>query len=152
MVDLQGMKDTFYAALRDRVAANNAGRTVVVRGVVRPGVVVVENELPGAAVDGIALVECFCLRWTSVKVETGLARLGCEIRYATDGVSGSGGMDRGTCAGGAGCGVAGGGECRAATCGGGGWDGSGGGHGCGNGDGFAGVLERCGFGHGCDAC
>ena len=38
MIDLAGMKDTFYAALRDRVAAGNAGRTVVVRGVVRPGV------------------------------------------------------------------------------------------------------------------
>ncbi len=93
---LQEIKDTFYAALRDRVAAGNASRTVVVRGVLRPGVVVVENELPGATVDGISLVECFCLRWTDLDVNAaGLVQARCEIRYASDGSSGSAGMDRG---------------------------------------------------------
>ena len=99
MLSIQLAKDTFYATLRDRVAAGNAGRTVVLRGVVRPGVVTTENELPGAAVDGISPADAFCLRWTSLAVDTRgplpLIALGCEIRYATDGTSGTAGMDRG---------------------------------------------------------
>ena len=95
-MSLQGLKDAFYATLRDRIAAGNAGRTAVVRGVVRPGVIVSENELPGAGVDGISTVECFCLRWTELNVDAqGLARMRAEIRYATDGSVGAGGMDRG---------------------------------------------------------
>ena len=92
---LQDVKDTFYTALRDRVAAGNAGRQVLVRGVLRPAVVVTENELPGAAIDGIALADCFCLRWTSVRRDLGLRVLGCEVKYATDGTVGAAGMDRG---------------------------------------------------------
>lgn len=93
---MQGVKDAFYGMLRERIAAGNAGRTVVVRGTVRPGVVVVENELPGASVEGLMPVEAFCLRWTGLRVDAlGLAGLGCEVRYATDGTAGSAGMDRG---------------------------------------------------------
>jgi hypothetical protein len=99
MLSVQLAKDTFYAALRDRVAAQNPGRTVVLRGVVRPGVVVAENELPGAAVDGIAPADAFCLRWTGLAIGTQAALplvwMTCEIGYATDGAAGTGGMDRG---------------------------------------------------------
>ena len=99
MLNIQLAKDTFYATLRDRVAAGNAARTVVLRGTVRPGVVVAENELPGAAVDGISPADAFCLRWTGLSIDTQgplpLIALGCEIRYATDGTSGMAGMDRG---------------------------------------------------------
>ena len=99
MLSVQLAKDTFYATLRDRVAAGNAARTVVLRGVVRPGVVTTENELPGASVDGISPADVFCLRWTRLAVDTQgplpLIALGCEIRYATDGTSGTAGMDRG---------------------------------------------------------
>lgn len=99
MLSVQLAKDTFYAALRDRVALGNPARTIVLRGVVRPGVVATENELPGAAVDGISPADAFCLRWTGLAVDTQgpmpLIALGCEIRYATDGTSGSAGMDRG---------------------------------------------------------
>ena len=42
---MQNAKDTFYELLRGRLAALNPDRTVVVRGVVRPGVLVEENEL-----------------------------------------------------------------------------------------------------------
>ena len=94
-MSLQDVKDTFYGALRDRVAAGNPSRQVVVRGVLRPGVVVIENELPGAGVDGIALVDCFCLGWTSVRLDRGLTVLGCEVKYATDGSAEAAGMDRG---------------------------------------------------------
>ena len=99
MLSGQLAKDTFYATLRSRVAAGNAARTVVVRGVVRPGVVVAENELPGAAVDGISPADAFCLRWTGLSVDTQaslpLIGMTCEIRYATDGTPGRAGMDRG---------------------------------------------------------
>ena len=99
MLNVQLAKDTFYATLQSRIAAGNPARTVVIRGVTRPGVVVAENELPGAAVDGIAPADAFCLRWIALAAETQaalplLAHL-CEIRYATDGTTGLGGMDRG---------------------------------------------------------
>jgi len=95
-MDVQTVKDTFYTMLRDRVAAANAGRTVVVRGQVRPGVVVRENELIG----GETLLEAFVLRWTMLaEDETGLVATTCEIDYATEGAAGGaasgGGMDRG---------------------------------------------------------
>ena len=96
---LQVAKDTFYQVLRDRVAAANPARTVVVRGVMRPGVVVQENELPIAALDGIVPVDAFCLRWTELRVEgrgaLPLLTAVCEIRYATDGTAGMAGLDRG---------------------------------------------------------
>ena len=96
---MQSLKDTFYLMLRDRVAAKNPARTVVLRGVSRPAVVVVENELPGAAAAGIALVDAFCLRWTGLTVDArsavALSAMRCEITYATEGSQGNGGMDRG---------------------------------------------------------
>ncbi len=99
MLSVQLAKDTFYATLRDRVAAANAARAVVVRGVTRPGVLVAENELPGVAIDGISITEAFCLRWTGLSIDTQgpmpLIALACEIRYATDGSSGLAGLDRG---------------------------------------------------------
>ena len=98
-MNLQVLKDTFYASLAARVAAGNPARTIVVRGVIRPAVLVVENELPGAAVDGIAPAETFCLRWTALRVESAhaesLVKLLCEVRYATDGTPGAAGIDRG---------------------------------------------------------
>ena len=105
MLSVQAMKDTFYAVLRARIAAGNAERTVVVRGAVRPGVVVVENEVPGAGTDGISPADAFCVRWTGLRVAPGgagqLVTATCELRYATDGeyrsaaADGVSGMDRG---------------------------------------------------------
>ena len=94
MLSVQLAKDTFYACLQGRIAANNPARTVVVRGQLRPGVVVAENELPGTAADGIAPADAFCLRWTDLRIDTRAAMpliaQTCEIRYATDGSAGSG--------------------------------------------------------------
>ena len=45
---MQNAKDTFYVTLQGRLAALNPARTIVVRGVVRPGTLVDENELPSA--------------------------------------------------------------------------------------------------------
>ncbi len=92
---MQATKDTFYVTLRDRVAAANPARTVVVRGVTRPGVLVEENELPS----GFVPADVFSLRWTEVTVDEAgavpLVSLTCSIRYGTDGDAGVGGMDRG---------------------------------------------------------
>ena len=92
---MQNARDTFYVTLRDRLAALNPVRTMVVRGVTRPGVLVEENELPSA----YQPVDTFCMRWTGLRVAAKaampLVSMVCEIEYATDGSSGNGGMDRG---------------------------------------------------------
>lgn len=92
---MQNAKDTFYVTLRDRLAGLNPARTAVVRGTVRPGLLVEEAELASA----VELTDVFCLRWLTAKVEMQgampLVTLGCEFRYATDGTSDHAGMDRG---------------------------------------------------------
>jgi hypothetical protein len=92
---MQNAKDTFYTTLQSRLATLNPARTIVVRGVVRPGVLVEENELPTASVP----VNAFCLQWTEVQMNSEeplpLVRMECSIQYATDGTAGNGGMDRG---------------------------------------------------------
>lgn len=92
---MQNAKDTFYEVLRDRVAAGNAGRTVVVRGVVRPAVVVDENEVP----DGELLRDCFRLHWTALKVSAAgpapMVAAECEVRYSTAGSNELSGLGRG---------------------------------------------------------
>ncbi len=92
---MQHARDTFYVTLRDRLAALNPERTVVVRGLSRPGVLVAANELPV----GQAIPDIFSLHWTALQVEVRetmpLATMECEIRYVTDGSVDVGGMDRG---------------------------------------------------------
>jgi hypothetical protein len=92
---VQDARDTFYAMLRDRIAAGNPARMIVVRGAIRPGVLVAENELPAA----LSPTDAFCLRWTGLTVDSNggmpLAAMVCEIGYATDGTAGNAGMDRG---------------------------------------------------------
>lgn len=78
-----------------RLAALNPERTVAVRGVTRPAVVVDENETESVG----ALPECFHLRWAAVSAaQEGalpLLAMDCEIAYATAGVGLVGGLDRG---------------------------------------------------------
>jgi hypothetical protein len=92
---MQNARDTFYVTLRDRLAAVNPSRTMVLRGVTRPGVLVEENELASA----YQPVDVFSLRWTGLSVDVlgalPLVTMVCEIHYATDGDSGNGAMDRG---------------------------------------------------------
>jgi hypothetical protein len=92
---MQNAKDTFYVTLQGRLAAINPARTMVLRGVTRPGVLVEENELTSA----FQPVNVFCLHWTGLSVNAQgalpLVTMNCQIEYATDGDSGSGGMDRG---------------------------------------------------------
>jgi len=92
---MQNAKDTFYELLRTRLAAVNPQRTIRLRGVVRPGVLVEENEL----LTTTALPDCFRVRWSVVGVDAKGAlpqvTLQCAIDYETAGTAIHGGMDRG---------------------------------------------------------
>ncbi len=92
---MQNAKDTFYEMLRSQVVALNPERTIVLRGIVRPGVLVEENELSSS----VALPDCFRLRWSMEDVDANgnmpLVTLRCTIDYETAGTGMNGGMDRG---------------------------------------------------------
>jgi hypothetical protein len=92
---LQNAKDTFYEVLKSRIATANPERTIVLRGVVRPGVLAEENEL----VTAITMPDCFRLRWLDTAVDPSnalpIATLACEVMYETAGTPGNAGMDRG---------------------------------------------------------
>ena len=92
---MQNAKDTFYTTLQARLAAINPSRTLVLRGLVRPAMLVDENELPTAWIP----MDAFRLQWTKLHVTSAsplpLVEMECTIQYATDGSSGNGGMDRG---------------------------------------------------------
>ena len=92
---MQNAKDSFYMALRNRLATLNPERTVLVRGAVRPGIVVEEAEAPFAQPPG----DVFVLRWLGIGVDVDLASKlvaqECEILYATCGSQSFGGLDRG---------------------------------------------------------
>jgi hypothetical protein len=92
---VQNAKDTFYEVLRSRLTALNPERTIVVRGVTRPGVLVEENEL----VTAVHLPDCFRLRWvesqTNADSAMPMVTMRCAIDYETAGTANNGGMDRG---------------------------------------------------------
>jgi hypothetical protein len=92
---MQNAKDTFYEVMRSRLMAVNPYRTTVLRGVVRPGVLVEENEL----VSAVAMPDCFRLRWVpealSADGNMTMVTAVCEIEYETAGTAVNAGMDRG---------------------------------------------------------
>lgn len=92
---MQNAKDSFYVALRTRLAALNPARTVLLRGALRPGILVEEAEAPFAQLPS----DVFVLRWLGFAADTGLASTlaaeECEIVYQTSGTQNFGGLDRG---------------------------------------------------------
>jgi hypothetical protein len=95
---MQFAKDSFYVALRDRLAVANPARTVAINGAVRPAVLVAENEPATASSLG---ANVFQLTWSAAQAVPGegtakrpLMALACEIRYGTSGTL-DGGVDRG---------------------------------------------------------
>jgi hypothetical protein len=92
---VQNARDSFYEALRNRLSTLNPERTVVIRGVTRPGVLVDENETQSTEL----LADCFHLRWKDSQVTSAgalpLVCQACEITYATAGTALNGGLDRG---------------------------------------------------------
>ena len=95
---MQCAKDSFYVALRDRLALLNPARTVCIRGITRPAVLVIENEMPTAA---LIPERVFAISWGAAKISKEFAGSGrpltgveCSITYGTSG-SGEDGIDRG---------------------------------------------------------
>ena len=93
---MQNAQNTFYITLRDRLAALNPNRTIYLRGVTRPGILVESNELVTAQPPS----DVFVLRWSGLRADPYLGevltQMECEIEYLTEGTSGNLGMDRGT--------------------------------------------------------
>ncbi len=92
---MQNAKDSFYMALRTRLAAINPARTIMLRGAVRPGILVEEAEAPFSQLPS----DVFVLRWLSLGVDMDLDSTmvveQCEIVYQTCGTQSFGGLDRG---------------------------------------------------------
>jgi len=91
---MQNAKDSFYMALRTRLAAINPDRTILIRGTVRPGILIEEAEAPFAQHP----LDVFILRWLNVDADTALPTTvsqECELAYQTAGTQTFGGLDRG---------------------------------------------------------
>lgn len=92
---MQNAKDSFYLALRTRLATVNPDRTILLRGAVRPGILVEEAEAPFAQIPP----DVFVLRWLGLGVDMDLSSAmaveECEIVYSTSGTQAFGGLDRG---------------------------------------------------------
>ena len=91
---MQAAKDSFYMALRERLAALNPARVIVMDGVERPAIVVRENMEPQFAV---AQANAYYVDWGEVRIAEStrpILGLECHIWYATEGSTGSG-VDRG---------------------------------------------------------
>lgn len=92
---MQNARDTFYVALRSRLAALNPARTVMIRAVTRPGMYVQDAEAPMPQ----PILDAFALSWTGLAADHQLpailAQMTCEIQYATAGTQANAGLDRG---------------------------------------------------------
>ena len=92
---MQNAKDSFYMALRSRLIAINPERTILLRGAMRPGIVVEEAEAPFNQLPN----DVYVLRWLGMGVDVDLASTmagaQCEILYQTCGTQSFGGLDRG---------------------------------------------------------
>ncbi|MBS1806363.1 MAG: hypothetical protein JST28_23715 [Acidobacteria bacterium] len=92
---MQNAKDSFYLALRMRLASLNPERTVLLRGTLRPGILIEEAEAPFAQPPA----DVFMLRWLGLAADAELSSamiaMECEISYSTSGSQAFGGLDRG---------------------------------------------------------
>jgi hypothetical protein len=92
---MQNAKESFYMALRTRLATLDPERTILLRGAVRPGILVEEAEAPFNQLPN----DVFVLRWLGLGADLDLgstmAAEECEIVYQTCGTQSFGGLDRG---------------------------------------------------------
>jgi hypothetical protein len=92
---MQNAKDSFYIALRARLAVLNPQRIILLRGTERPGILVEEAEAPFPQLPN----DVFVLRWTGlgtdVHLPSAMAAEECEILYQSCGTQAFGGLDRG---------------------------------------------------------
>src|SRR5687767_286997 len=96
---MQDIKDSFYVALRDRMAVLAPTRVIHVHGTARPAIVAVENEMPDAQPPQ---PQTFYIRWQDITpvphlddAPQPLLRLRCEISYGVDGSDANSFQDRG---------------------------------------------------------
>ena len=96
---MQFAKDSFYVALRDRLAALNPARVVYLDGASRPAVLVAENQAPGSTVP---FDNAFYLRWGAARMIAStqharrpLMALDCVVSYRTSGTEDNSFSDRG---------------------------------------------------------
>ena len=92
---MQNAKDSFYMALRTRLAAINPERTILLRGAIRPGILVEDAEAPFSQLPS----DVFVLRWLGMAadadLDTTMVAEQCEIFYQSCGSQSFGGLDRG---------------------------------------------------------
>ena len=92
---MQNAKDSFYVALRTRLATTNPERTMLLRGSLRVGILVEEAEASFSQLPN----DVFVLRWHNLGVDldscSTMAAGECEIAYQTCGTQSFGGLDRG---------------------------------------------------------
>jgi hypothetical protein len=92
---MQNSKDSFYMALRTRLATINPQRTILLRGAVRPGILVEEAEAPFSQLPN----DVFILRWLGMAADSDLPSTmvaeQCEVIFQTCGTQSVGGLDRG---------------------------------------------------------
>ena len=94
---MQFTKDTFYIALRNRLASVNPSRIVSANGSTRPAIIVAENEI---VVPVTPLPDTFYLEWGTAQPvpqqigDCAIFSLECVISYHTLG-SAESGVDRG---------------------------------------------------------
>ena len=92
---MQNAKDSFYMALRTRLATINPERTILLRGAVRPGILAEEAEAPFSQLPN----DVYILRWLGLGVDFDLGSTmvaeQCEVIYQTCGTQSFGGLDRG---------------------------------------------------------
>jgi hypothetical protein len=94
---MQFAKDSFYMALRERLASLNPLRTVTLNGATRPAVIVAENEL---VIPVEPLPDAFYIEWAAAQAvenqmgSRALMTMDCVISHLTFGTAESG-VDRG---------------------------------------------------------
>jgi hypothetical protein len=93
---MQATKDSFYIAMRERLVEVDPELTVMIDGVTRPAIVVIENEPPSAQ---RGQDETFYLEWGGTRLvhpaTSTLMAMDCAITYTCSGQSASGGVGRG---------------------------------------------------------
>ena len=62
---MQFAKDSFYMALRERLASLNPQRTVTLNGITRPALIVAENEV---VIPVEPLPDAFYIEWAAVRL------------------------------------------------------------------------------------
>lgn len=92
---MQNAKDSFYLEMRSRLTSVNPERTVLLRGAVRPGILLEEAEAASSQPPS----DVFILRWlglgSDLQLPSTMIALECEFWYCTSGTQAFGGLDRG---------------------------------------------------------